>query len=334
MTTPIALPTAGSRAEWLEQRRQGVGASDASAILGLSAWESAYSLWEQKTGRVPLDVPVTEDQQELMDWGNLLEPVIREETARRLGVTIEKPEHAYAHPDRLWQRVNPDGLTPDGVLFEAKNTHYRMAHLWEGQVPDHAEVQVHHGAAVLGATHAIVAGLVGGNRLYVHEVTINPTVVQILTEQEGEFWDYVQRDTPPPVDGHLRTMQALTREWAHRPGVKEVAQVEVEDHWQAYRDADARLKAAERDKAQALAQITALMDGHDELVTGGRVWAKVQRTQMNLKRLTADHPDLVAEYTTKPTFDLAAFKAAQPDLYRQYQGVSVRPKAPKNDVTE
>lgn len=40
-------------AEWHEQRRERLGASEVTAILGLSPWKSAYQVWLEKTGRVP-----------------------------------------------------------------------------------------------------------------------------------------------------------------------------------------------------------------------------------------------------------------------------------------
>lgn len=331
MSSPIVLPTPATHQEWLEQRRAGVGSSDASAILGLSQYESPFSLWQQKTGKVPLDPPVDDTTAELREWGHRLEPVIRQATAERLGLIIEKPDHAFAHPGRVWQRANLDGLVTGTVIFEAKNTHLRNTELWHDQIPDHAEIQVTHSAAVIGAQRAIVAGLIGGNRLVIHEIDINPTIVDIITEAEARFWDHVQSDTPPPVDGHVRTMQALTTEWAHRPGDREVTEADVRDWWEEWAQADAEEKAAAERKRRALAQITTLMDGHGRLVTGERVWAAAQRGQLNMKRLEADHPELVAEYTRRPAFDLEAFKKEQADIYRTYQGVSIRPKHMKEN---
>lgn len=324
--TPVALPKPDSHRDWLLQRREGVGSSDASAILGLSSYESAYSLWEQKTGKVPLDPPLDDNTAELFEWGHRIEPLVREATAERLGLTITKPDHAFAHADRLWQRTNPDGLTPEGAIFEAKNVSYFMRDHWADQIPDHAEVQVHHSAAVLGLSHAIIAGLIGGNRLVIHQLEVNPTVVDIITEAEATFWEHVQSDTPPPLDGHVKTMDSLTREWAHKPGAKEVTAMDVEDYWKAWHEADQQEKAAKAAKKEALAHIASLMDGHDQLVTGRRVWAATQRTRIDLKKLTQDKPDLVKSYMTAAAFDLDRFKAEQPDLYRNYQGLSIRPK--------
>lgn len=328
----IALPKTRDRAEWLQQRNQGIGSSDASAILGLSSWESPYSLWEIKTGKAPLDPPVDERTQELREWGNRLEPLILEAASDRLGITLHKPEVGYHHPERTWQRANLDGWdTTRGRVCEWKTADSSQRHLWVGQIADHAEIQVHHSAAVTESDHAIVAALVGGNQLHVHEITINQNIVDIITEAEDKFWEHVLRDTPPPLDGHVRTLETLTREWAHKPGSAEVAVADVEDWWRESIDAAESEKAANKRKKQAQAHLARMLDGHDKLTTGERVWATTKRGQMNLKNLTAEHPDLVSKYTRKlPTFDLDAFKIENPDTYRKYQSVSIQPKQEKN----
>lgn len=39
------------RTEWLQERKKGIGGSDAAAILGLNPYMSNVDLWEIKTGR-------------------------------------------------------------------------------------------------------------------------------------------------------------------------------------------------------------------------------------------------------------------------------------------
>lgn len=139
--TCIQLPDPDSYAEWLLARRDGIGSSDCSAIMGLSNWESPYSLWLDKRGEIPLDVS---DDNEYAQWGHLLEPVIREETGRRLGLEPYTCG-ALANRERPWQRCNLDGyfVTDDGIpILETKNTSLRLAHLWNDQIPDAAELQV------------------------------------------------------------------------------------------------------------------------------------------------------------------------------------------------
>ena len=63
-----------SREEWLRYRKCGIGGSDVAAILGISKWNSAISLWLDKTNQT--NEPVEEN--EAMYFGSLLEPLLRE----------------------------------------------------------------------------------------------------------------------------------------------------------------------------------------------------------------------------------------------------------------
>ena len=69
----IAKTTAITHEQWLAARRKGVGGSDSAAVCGLSRYSSPLEVWLQKTGRKP----ATPDN-EAMQWGRLLEPIVRE----------------------------------------------------------------------------------------------------------------------------------------------------------------------------------------------------------------------------------------------------------------
>lgn len=69
-----------SREEWLAARHKGIGASDAAAIVGMSTYASAYSVWMEKTEPLRKD----DDVDELAYWGLRLEPVIADEFWRKV----------------------------------------------------------------------------------------------------------------------------------------------------------------------------------------------------------------------------------------------------------
>ncbi len=90
-----------SREEWLEQRRKSIGGSDAAAIVGLSKWASPYSVWAEKTGRIP-----PKEDSEAMRIGRDLEDYVArrwmDETGKRvhrvLAILYNK-EYPFAHAD-------------------------------------------------------------------------------------------------------------------------------------------------------------------------------------------------------------------------------------------
>lgn len=74
MNANILVETEGlSREKWLRYRKQGIGGSDVAAILGISKWNSAISLWLNKTNQTEDDT----QENEAMEWGTIMEPVIR-----------------------------------------------------------------------------------------------------------------------------------------------------------------------------------------------------------------------------------------------------------------
>lgn len=330
------LPLTRNELEWQQQRNEGIGSSDASIIFGLSTYESPYSLWLQKTGQTPLDVPVDDRTQELRRFGHIMEPIILAETNTQLGTNIIKPDRAYRHPEIPWLRCNLDGWEPTRrAVGEFKNVQQFQAHQWDGQVADHAEIQVHHAAAVLShdkpITNAIVSALIGGNQLRINEIEINPNIVEIIIEQETKFWKCVETRTPPDVDGHERTLQALTKEWAHRPKPQEVSREQVEPIWEDFHRAKQAEAEAKELKRLAQAKLAQLMDGHDALTTGDKYWAKTTGGRLDVNRLAADEPELVAKYVEpQPTFNTEKFKQDHAETYRKYQFTSITPTKKKD----
>ena len=118
-----------SHAEWLKMREDGIGASEVAAVIGLSPWDSPFSLWLKKTGQVP---PTEETV--AMHLGHLLEPVIaqlwEEETGWKVikssakDIIYQDPEHPWRKvtPDRLAQEVNPKTGRKSKCLLEFKST--------------------------------------------------------------------------------------------------------------------------------------------------------------------------------------------------------------------
>ena len=68
--------------QWLEKRKNGVGGSDVAAILGLSSWTSEVELWLDKRGEADEVGEIDKrDNSEVLEWGTILEPVIRKKYA-------------------------------------------------------------------------------------------------------------------------------------------------------------------------------------------------------------------------------------------------------------
>ena len=183
---------------WLEERRKGLGGSDAAPVLGLSPWKTPYQVWLEKRGEAP-----EQEDNEPMFWGRTLEPVIRQRYADVTGRSVAIPKGILVHPKHKWMLANLDGIAGDRVL-EVKTA--RSAEKWgepgSDEIPEHYRPQVEHYMAVTGLLVADVAVLIGGQDFRIYEVPADKELQELIIEQEAAFWEMVEKGTPPEVTNY------------------------------------------------------------------------------------------------------------------------------------
>jgi putative phage-type endonuclease len=192
-----------------EERRTGLGGSDAAAALGLSPWQSPFDLWEEKTGLAP---PV--EQNEPMLWGKLLEDTIRREYARRTGLEVTYRKDMIRHPARPWMFAHLDGeIAPQRKILEVKTA--RDARGWgepeSDDIPRHYLIQIHHCLAVTGAEACDVAALIGGQDFRIYQVARDREIEEQLIDGEAAFWESVTEGVPPAPS----TLADAMKRWGH-----------------------------------------------------------------------------------------------------------------------
>jgi putative phage-type endonuclease len=99
----IILPECAGRERWLTARREGVGGSEVGALLGVSEYETVFSVWKTKMegGKDLSGVPAVE-------WGHRLENVVAEKTAEEIGLVSRFAGGLWADRERPVLRVTPD----------------------------------------------------------------------------------------------------------------------------------------------------------------------------------------------------------------------------------
>ena len=73
--------------KWLEARREGIGGSDASIIVGLNRWKSPFQLWLEKTGKAE---PEDLSDNEYVYWGKVLEEVVANRFCELTGKKVQR----------------------------------------------------------------------------------------------------------------------------------------------------------------------------------------------------------------------------------------------------
>ncbi|MFE5290444.1 YqaJ viral recombinase family protein [Nocardia sp. NPDC056611] len=324
MTNPALYrelpPTMHGSPEWLEARLAGIGSSEVSALFGLVDWDSAWTVWLRKTRRVPAGADL---DTETMFWGRALEPIIRRVACERLGLTVETPGTLQS-VIRPYMLYSPDGLMSDGGLLECKNTAWFMAGRWTGQIPDHAELQLHHGMYVTGATHAYAVGLIGGNRLEVVRVDRNERLINLVVDRCNEFWrGHVLADIEPPITGTTADRESVDELHPHVGGDMHVTRQQIDALHAEYKQAHQAETDAAKRKAVAGNQIRALMRGHDRLLVGDNVWVALKNGRFRTKDFRDAEPELYAEYLTLASLDTSELREEHPDIYARYQAKSL-----------
>jgi len=219
-----------NREEWLEERKKGIGGSDAAAIIGANPFMTNIELWEYKTGR--------KQQEDISNKECVKFGVAAEDHIRQL-FALDYPEYeltsesfkTYANPEHSFIRGSFDGELHNknsgpfsyGV-WEAKTGTIRREADWvkwggknftENRIPQNYYTQILHyflvrkdfEFAVLRARLTELLfnrqNIFESKRIHTRDYFINRTKctddLNYLYEKECEFWGYVERDERPPL---------------------------------------------------------------------------------------------------------------------------------------
>lgn len=200
------------RESWLADRLHGIGASEAAAIVGLSPWQTATGLWEEKVNRAESE-NISDD--EAVSRGVRLEPVIRD-LFKAVHPEFETAHHPY---DMLFQKERPWLFaTLDGELTETETGRMGILEIktaaptgkagwskWDNLIPPQYYTQLLHQLMATGYDFAVLYAALFGNdgnisiREYWLERDDCEEDMAWLVLKEQEFWDSVVREKLPTL---------------------------------------------------------------------------------------------------------------------------------------
>ena len=304
MNANILVETEGlSHEEWLRWRKKGIGGSDVAAILGISKWVAAIDLWLDKTNQK--NKPA--EANEAMEWGTILEPVIREHFSVTTGKPVMEVKAMLQHPDHPFMIADVDGVTTDDsgdpAILEIKTASEYKRDEWLGGVPTYYQTQVQHYLCVTGVSKAYVAVLIGGNTFRVYEVDADPEIQQMLIAVEASFWNKVQNMIRPEIDGS-EASKALLDSIFHGGVEEEIVMPDEAVDWvNAYVAASAEEDEAKAKKQEAANHIKELMGDYDKATCMGHKisWKPVTTDRLDSKALKEEEPAIYERYTRSST---------------------------------
>ena len=171
--------------EWLKEREYGIGASEVGAVLGLSPFETPFSLWLKKTKQVPRD-----EENNAMRMGHLLEPVVAQLWEEATGMKVIKASAAdiiYVHPEYDFMRATPDRVVRGRKkLLECKTT---ITDVDSDDIFPHWIAQCQYQMYVTGIHDCDLAWLVKGRFFGYQNIEYDAEFAEFIAERVKEYWN-------------------------------------------------------------------------------------------------------------------------------------------------
>lgn len=177
-------------------RKDYIGGSDISAVMGLSRWKTPLQLWAEKTGAVePEDI----SNKDAVKWGNRLEEVCASAFEEESGLKVRRAPQLYVSKDYPFMRCQVDRLiTGTDDLLEIKTASAWKEKEWEGEeIPQEYILQVQWQLMITGRKTGYIAVLIGGQKFLWKKIEADYSIFQSMIESALNFWKMVQEKTPP-----------------------------------------------------------------------------------------------------------------------------------------
>lgn len=198
-----------SHDEWLAWRRNGVGGSDAPAIMNVSPWSTPFQKWEEKV------YDKTKVDNAAMRFGRDSEEASRREYESLMGVSmfplnVENTKYSWLH-------ASLDGidLNGDKIVEIKKANREDHATALSGRVPDKYIPQCQHILRVTGSPGMdYFSSPADGSKGVVVEVARDASYIDDdLFPKVQKFWDNVTHRTPPELTDKDFILMESNKDW-------------------------------------------------------------------------------------------------------------------------
>lgn len=268
---PEILPHSADRDEWLTARRAGIGASEIAAVMGISPFDSPFSLyWRKLEGW-------TVEESEEMSTGTRVEPIVADWWADHNdpheNLDISQPG-LWAHRSRPWQLATPDRLISaevGGVCGPMAVLECKWTGSWDGwgtedtdDIPVYYRTQVLWQCDVVGVDEWHLAAL-GPSGFRSYRGRVDEKDLVMMREAGRRFMARLEAGEPPGLDEHSATIAILKR---LHPGLDDT-EVDISDDIAAgYRRACEMRRKADTLKDRYEARLRAAMGRSRRAVHG------------------------------------------------------------------
>lgn len=202
--------TPAQREQWLEERRKGIGSSDAAAIIGLDPYKSPVQVLFDKLGMMQ-----EKEINEAMRFGIEAEQYVADRFTEATGKeTVTFVNSISANPKYPFALASIDRFIPAEQTFvEIKTTSaWNVGKFKDGKYPANYYVQCVHQMAVLDVPYCYLAVYIPQVEFKWFKIERNMEEEEALMQAEKEFWEnYVLKKVIPQDLSHENSFEAVKR---------------------------------------------------------------------------------------------------------------------------
>lgn len=272
-----------TREEWLVKRMEGIGGSDAGAVVGLNEYKSPIAVWQEKTGRKT----ETEDN-DYLRIGRDLEDYVASRFEEETGKKVYRCKKMLQSVENPFMLADVDRLVygeQSGLEIKTASP-YKWKDWKNGDIPMHYQIQCNHYMAVTGLDKWYICALIYPH-IEIREIERDEEIIRMLTQLEGEFWNnYVVENEMPPIDGSSATEDSLIQMYpiAH---VNETVQLDsLESMCDRFFEIDKLIDKLEDEQAEIKHTICSKMGVAETAFIGGSKYKATWKT-----RKAREYPD-------------------------------------------
>ena len=304
----ITKQSTSSHEEWLALRHKYIGGSDAAAVVGLNSYMSAYSLWAEKTGRLP-----GFEGNLATEVGTYLEDFVAQKFAEVTGKKVRKSNQSWFNDKYPWAIANIDReIVGEDALLEIKTTsELNMKKFKGGEYPSNYYVQVMHYLGVTGKERGYLAVLIGNREFKWFTIERDEDEINALMDAERTFKMFVDSDTPPIADGASSTADTLFTMYPNSIDTTigiGVFERDLDNYFRLKAQADELDKQINGIANRIKAHLGECERGEGEKYKVS--WKTQSRTTFDHKRFVANHPEMDVSHYFK-TSNSRPFKVTE-----------------------
>lgn len=202
----------------LELHNKYITGSKMASICNMSKWMSKYKLFALMKGVIKPDIST-----EAMIAGSYMESAIKNYAHDQWGYDIvDGPEDGKFHPNLnfCWGLV--DGLIKKNgspvKIIEVKNTAERFYPEWEEEgPPQNYRCQLYFYEALYDLPGEFIVCF-GGNKIRRYDLPRNKNAEKYILAEATNFWDDLENNRWPPIDGSDSTKEAIKKVFPENNG--------------------------------------------------------------------------------------------------------------------